>query len=213
MLFGHNTNVKVGEAVLHVQTEDCGNSQALIDTTVYYHGRVLHRRTNNYLDLLPLDSKREEILRNRIDDQHYAVVEELRTGILQLPLPAVPAHQALATKKESGNSHEPDSPALAVALTNAKSWLAGKRANLQVAVWHKENGKAVANVLVNVRIDGAAEAVGFSSKSDLNGHARFEFDMPKLSGTDPALVIEAAEGHSKAHLRFQLRAKSRVPTG
>jgi hypothetical protein len=210
MLFGHNTNVKLGGAVLHVQTEDCGNSQALIDTTVYYHGRVLHRRTNNYLDLLPLDSKREGILRNRIDDQHYAVVEELRTGILQLALPAVPAYRASATKKDSGNSHEPDSPSLAVALTNAKSWLAGKRANLQVAVWHKENGKGVANVPVAVRIDGAAEAAEFSSKSDSNGHARFEFDMPKLSGTDPALVIEATEGHSKAHLRFQLRPKPRV---
>lgn len=213
MLFGHNTNVKVGEAVLHVQTEDCGNSQALIDTTVYYHGRVLHRRTNNYLDLLPLDPASEGVLRRRIDDQHYAVVDELRTGILQLALPAVPIPQAPAAKKESGNSHKPDSSALAVALTNAKSWLAGRRANLQVAVWHKENGKAVANVPVAVRIDGAAEAAEFSSKSDSNGHARFEFDMPKLSGTDPALVIEATEGHSKAHLRFQLRSKSRVPTG
>lgn len=213
MLFGHNTNVKVGEAVLHIQTEDCGNSQALIDTTVYFQGRVLHRRTNNYLDLLPLDSKREGVLRKRIDDQHYAVVDELRTGILQLALPAVPVQQFPVEKTQSGNSHPPASSPLAVALTNAKSWLAGKRANLQVAVWHKENGKAVANVPVTVRIDGAAEEMGFSSKSDSNGHARFEFDMPKLSGTDPALVIEATEGHSKARLRFQLRSKSRVPTG
>ena len=60
MLFGHNTDVKVGESVYHVQTEDRGTANALIDTTVYCRGRVLHRRTNNYIDLLPLDPGREE---------------------------------------------------------------------------------------------------------------------------------------------------------
>jgi hypothetical protein len=43
MLFGHNTNVKAGETTFHVQTEDRGTTNALIDTTVYFQGRVLHR--------------------------------------------------------------------------------------------------------------------------------------------------------------------------
>ena len=73
MLFGHNTDVKVGDTVYHVQTEDRGTANALIDTTVYCRGRVLHRRTNNYFDLLPLDPDREESLRKRIDEQHRAV--------------------------------------------------------------------------------------------------------------------------------------------
>src|SRR5882724_860634 len=87
MLFGHNTNVKVRDTDFHVQTEDRGVTNALIDTTVYFQGRVLHRRTNNYFDLLPLNSKNEQALKQRLDEQHRAVVEELRTGTLQLPLP------------------------------------------------------------------------------------------------------------------------------
>jgi hypothetical protein len=35
--------------------------------------------------------------------------------------------------------------------------------------------------------------------------------MPRLSGTEPALVIEASNGEAKGSLRFQLRAKPRVP--
>ena len=54
MLFGHNSNVKVGETTFHVQTEDRGVASGLIDTTVYHAGRVMHRRTNNYHDLIPL---------------------------------------------------------------------------------------------------------------------------------------------------------------
>ena len=55
MVFGHNTNIKMGAVTFHVQTEDRGEAHALLDTTVYFHGRVLHRRTNNYYDLMPLD--------------------------------------------------------------------------------------------------------------------------------------------------------------
>src|SRR6266481_1397034 len=67
MLFGHNTNVKAGDTTYHVQTEDRGVAHALIDTTVYFRGRVLHRRTNNYFDLLPLDADRERELKLRVD--------------------------------------------------------------------------------------------------------------------------------------------------
>jgi hypothetical protein len=139
-------------------------------------------------------------LRKRIDDQHHAVIEELRTGALQLPLPAVP------------EQHTPSAPALALELINAKSWLAGRRANLQIAVRQKENGNGAPGASVTVRIDGAAEPAEFSAKCDANGQARLEFEMPKLSGAEPVLVMEATEGNSKGQLRFQLRARPRVPT-
>jgi hypothetical protein len=36
--------------------------------------------------------------------------------------------------------------------------------------------------------------------------------MPRLSGADPALLIEALHGNARGHLRFQLRTKPRVPS-
>lgn len=87
MLFGHNSNVKVGEATFHVQTEDRGIATALIDTTVFYLGRVMHRRTNNYHDLVPLDPDREEALRLRLDEQHRSTLEDIRSGALYLAAP------------------------------------------------------------------------------------------------------------------------------
>ena len=41
--------------------------------------------------------------------------------------------------------------------------------------------------------------------------AQLEFDMPRVSGADPALVIEAMHGDAKGHLRFQLKARPKVP--
>jgi hypothetical protein len=196
MVFGHNTNVTVDGTVYHVQTEDHGVAHALIDTTVYCRGHVLHRRTNNYLDLLPLDAEREAAMKARLDKQHRAVLEEIRSGVLLLKPPPAPSIPGPST--------------LMLELVNAKSWLAGKRATLQIAVRHKENGGGIAGAHVTAKIDGAATPVEFKTKTRANGQAELEFDMPRLSGAEPALVIEASDGEAKGSLRFQLRAKRGV---
>src|ERR1700722_10091123 len=144
MLFGHNSNVDVGTDVVHVQTEDRGTNHAFIDTTVHWKGRVLHRRTNNYLDLLPLDGEKENALKARLDDQHRAVIEDIRTGALQLTFPAAPT---AATPPSVA-------PVLKVELTNAKSWLAGKHATLQLML-RDAAGNPVAGVETKARVEGA----------------------------------------------------------
>jgi hypothetical protein len=214
MLFGHNTDVKLGESLYHVQTEDRGTANALIDTTVYCRGRVLHRRTNNYIDLLPLDPERENVLRKRIDDQHRSVTEEIRSGVLHLvPPPMAVQEQPASTKHESSaSSNTAHASALVVELINRQTWLAGKRANLHVAVRKKQNGGAVAGALVTARIDGAKQVTECSTETGADGQAHLEFEMPGLSEAEPALVIEASQADSKGQLKFQLKARVRVPS-
>src|SRR5438445_1854621 len=130
MLFGHNSNVTIGTDIVHVQTEDRGASHAFIDTTVHWKGRVLHRRTNNYLDLLPLDAEREATVKARLGEQHRAVIDEIRSGVLKLTFPAAPvAPAAIAAKPTLAAA-----AALKLALSNAKTWLNGKEATLHLAV-------------------------------------------------------------------------------
>ena len=213
MLFGHNTDVKVGETVYHVQTEDRGAPNALIDTTVYCRGRVLHRRTNNYLDLLPLDPDRENSVRKRIDEQHRGVTDEIRSGALHL-VPPLPSQEKPPSKKSQPvtSVNGAPTPGLALELINAKNWLTGKRANLHVSVRKKENGEPVRGARVTSHIDGAADATEFTAQTGADGQARLEFDMPRLAGGEPALVIEAAQADARTQLRFQLKARPRVPT-
>jgi hypothetical protein len=206
MLFGHNSNVTTGGTTYHVQTEDRGVTNALIDTTVYFRGRVLYRRTNNYFDLLPLNPGHEQALKVRLDEQHRAVVEEIRTGALHLALPQDEKFSAPAAAPDSASTHK----VLSLELINAKTWLSGKRALLQIAVRNHSN-LAVEGAKVTARVDGAAEVSEFSAQTGPSGNAQFEFAMPRLAGAEPALVIEAFHSHARGHLRFQLRTKPRVP--
>ena len=208
MLFGHNTNVKVGVTTFHVQTEDRGITNALIDTTVYFRGRVLHRRTNNYFDLLPLNADNEKALKLRLDEQHRAVVEDIRTGALQLALP-----QETKSPTASNASNVASVPkVLTLVLINSKTWLVGRRATLDVSVQNRETGEAVNRARVVARVDGAGEAQEFATETGIDGRALLGFDMPRLSGAEPALVIEAFDGDAKGQLRFQLRARPPVPS-
>jgi len=212
MVFGHNSNLTVGGTNYHVQTEDRGTSHAVIDTMVYQGGRVLHRRANSYADLLPLDAHREQGLKDRVSTQHFAVLEELRSGSLELAQHAAPT----ASRKPStgADAAVPDaSDSLGLDLLNAKTWLAAKRATLQISVFQKNDGQGVSGAHVIARIEGAPEPAQFSTATGLDGNAQLAFDMPRLAGAECALVIEATHGEARARLHFQLRAKPKVPAG
>ena len=205
MLFGHNSNLTIGTDIVHVQTEDRGANHAFIDTTVHWKGRVLHRRTNNYLDLLPLDAEREAAVKARLDEQHRVVIDEIRSGALKLTFPAAPQAQAAATEK----SLPLVTPALKLELRNAKTWLNGKEATLHLAV-RDVAGNPAAGAETKARVEGAQNPAEFATQTGKDGSATLRFEMPKLSGVDAALVIEATHGVAKGQLRFQLRAKSRA---
>src|ERR1700730_8367226 len=223
MLFGHNTNVTVGGQVIHVQTEDRGITHAIIDTTVYSRGRVLHRRTSGYFELLPLDADREQALKLRVDDQHSTVLEELRSGVLHVVPPPVALAPQRVTPAASGAAvgppvlseplASPAAAAISVDLVNRQTWLAGRHATLYLAVRSKDDQTPRNGARVTARIEGAVQPTEPSTLTNSDGHAQLEFDMPRLAAEDAALVIEAISGEGRGQLRFQLRAKPKVPAG
>jgi hypothetical protein len=205
MLFGHNTNVTVGNVTYHVQTEDRGPGHALIDTTVHCRGRVMHRRINTYADLLPLDPDREQALRLRLDEQHRAVIDEMRSGALHLPpLPPEPPQRPAHPEADAPPTH------LKLELLNAGSWLRGKNASLQILV-RDASSHTIPGAHVAVRVEGGSGPVEFLATSDAQGRADMEFEMPRLAG-DAALLISGSYGTAYGQLRFSLRAKPKVPS-
>ena len=217
MVFGHNSNLKIGAVTLHVQTEDRGVAHGLIDTTVYYHGRVLHRRTNNYFDLLPLNDDREQTLKLRLDEQHRMVMEEIRSGVLELNIPAA-ASPSLHAQEKTPAADGASPPAsghpqrLLLELTNSKSWMSGKYARLQILV-RGENGAPVAAAQVLVEIEGSENGQIHRAETSPQGLTLIEFEMPHLVSPEAALSIRAEHRAATGQLRFALRAKSRVPSG
>jgi hypothetical protein len=208
MLSGHNTNITLGNRTFHVQTEDRGEPHALIDSTVFFQGRVLHRRTNNYFDLLPMDAEHEEALKMRLEEQHRTVIEEMRSGKLHLATPPDPLTPDL-WQKSAELTVSQEKAKLLLELTNAKSWLSGKYAKLQIAV-RKQDGAPASAACVSVEFEGSDGAEPLHGQTNSYGETVIEFEMPRITSLEAGLIISAENHGGKGQLRFALRAKPRA---
>ena len=82
MITGFNTDVKHAERVYHVQTEDRGVANPVIESLVYVGGEILLSKKSPYKDLITGDRVDEKALREMMDLQHRRVIEAIRRGRL-----------------------------------------------------------------------------------------------------------------------------------
>lgn len=82
MITGFNTDVKHAERVYHVQTEDRGVANPVVESLVYVGGEILLSKKSPYNDLITGDRVDEKALREMMDLQHRRVIEAVRRGRL-----------------------------------------------------------------------------------------------------------------------------------
>ena len=78
MLSGFNTNIRHRGVLFHVQSEDSGRARPHIITHLYYGGTILASEKSSYADHLE-DPNLGQLVRDRMEAQHKAVLERLRT--------------------------------------------------------------------------------------------------------------------------------------
>jgi hypothetical protein len=207
MNFGFNSNVRVGNAVYHVQTEDRGPAHPFLDTVVYVAGRVVHKRSSTYKDLTGGTVKGEalaEKLHERLSQQHREVIAQLEAGTL-------PLNEAgrISVKVVAAASKEE----LEVRLLNPNSWLTSGNATLEVELRKKVSAVAVGGADVEVFLEaGKQRSSTIRARADAKGRATLRFPLPSTVGKGAALVIRATDGDQFAELRFRLKDKREEKT-
>lgn len=197
MSSGFNTDVKVGDRVYHVQTEDRGPSHPVIDTAVYHNGRVLHRRSFDYAQCAATPDSPVETLAGRVEEQHRGVIEDLRSGALDAELAA-----AGAQSNGAGG--------IQVQLLNPTSWLAGGTVLLDVEVARRSDRRPVAGAKVEAVIEGALSPTRHPGTVDGQGRARIEFPLPPLGKGNLTLLIQAMTDIGRDEIRFTMRSRAKT---
>jgi hypothetical protein len=201
MSSGFNTDVRVGELVFHVQTEDRGPSHPVIDTAVYQNGRVLLRRSSSYQDFASSGEFSPESVRQRVEEQHRAIIQELRSGSI-----GAPAAPAAEKPKETGD--------IELQLLNPQSWLSGGKVSLDLEILRRSDRQPRAGVAIEAVIEGSATNDRHTGTSDDQGRARIQFPLPPLGKGDLTLVILADADGERDELRFAMRSRDKTkPSG
>ncbi len=79
MLTGYNTDVRHGELVLHVQTEDKGPDNPAIESVIYLRGRVLAAKRTGYAKLIN-QGKGDREIAALMEHQHRTIVAAIKAG-------------------------------------------------------------------------------------------------------------------------------------
>src|ERR1035438_3508376 len=94
MITGYNTDVRHGNRIFHIQTEDKGVSNPKIETLIYVGGEILDNYRSAYDDLLAKPPVRESAIQGRMDEQHRAVIRDIKNGKYDLTPPDLLEQQA-----------------------------------------------------------------------------------------------------------------------
>jgi hypothetical protein len=200
MSSGFNTDVRTGDQVFHVQTEDRGPNHRFIDTIVYQSGRVFHRRSSSYEEFAASAEFSEDALRHLVEEQHRVVIEDLRAGPLAAEVTA-----AVEKAKETGG--------IQVQLLNPGSWLAAGNVSLDVEILRRADRQPQTGIHVEATIEGALRDERHAATSDEHGRVRFHFPLPPLGKGDLALVILARSEAARDEIRFTMRSRAKAPAG
>lgn len=195
---GFNTDVQVGERMFHVQTEDRGPDPYVIDTAVYQNGRVLYRQSRSYEHFAKSSEFNMEDLRERVEEQHRSVIEDLQSGILDEEITA-------ATQKGMRAA------GIQVQLLNPKSWLSGGDVSLELEILRRGDRQPEVGVQVEASIEGALRDGRYTGKSDERGRVRLQFPLPPAGKDDLTLVIQARNESSADEIRYFVRARPKAP--
>ena len=218
---GFNSDLKLGDLVLHVQSEDRRPRATAVDTIVYAGGRVVYRRKTAYDEQAQQPGFDDATVRQLLEEQHRSILEGLRSGEIAIdtyPPPATP-------RPASGSAGEVVPPGqwpnrtgtvilqappslIRVLLTNPASWLTAGSARLLIEVRARDPERPIADAVVEVSFEGAPRPYIFKTITDAWGRAEISFPLPKFGPSGASLVIRASCEAGHDEIRYSLRPKS-----
>lgn len=216
MVTGFNTDVEHEGRVYHVQTEDKGVDNPIIETLVYRGGEILAAVRSSYADLKP--KFEDSAIAARIESQHNQVILDVRAGKFEVRKPR-PFGEGIITNRsfdevvlEFLRSELGEDP-LVVAVQEPQVLPEGSTVRLVVQVRRARSQAGVGRADVRARLlssAGKARNLG-QGKTGPDGIAAIEIAIPEIGRGAAALLVQAQAGKDVAETKQAIgRVQSRA---
>ena len=224
VLTGYNTDIEHGGATYHVQTEDKGRSNPLVESLVYARGEILYSRRTSYQDLVAeeVDSRAIATLMER---QHRTIVEAIRRGrlaqLVETPVEVDADDDTTITSRPSSAGPSSDEPTLDevilsyleaqrerahLVLRSAgdNDFVYGRAAAFRITAVESHSNTPVAEVRVTVLFKSTSEPrrlVLAEGETDGDGVFAAEAQLPSFNGGTSAVVITAESDLGQSEIK------------
>ncbi|MCZ6695323.1 MAG: hypothetical protein O7A63_02170 [Acidobacteria bacterium] len=219
MVTGFNTDVKHDGKVYHVQTEDKGVGNPLIETLIYVGGEILAARRTSYADLLE-EKVDEKQIAERIEAQHNRMILDIKEGKYDNKRHR-PFGEGIISSKSFDEvvleylKLEANENRIILRIDGPDVFIEGETVGVDLEVTRASEGKGVSGAKIKVKLISTVEKPKtlFEGKTDGEGRIRFDVDLPAVDDGTSALIIQARAGKETAELKQLVRKVSRKAAG
>ncbi len=208
MITGFNTDVKHGNKVYHVQTEDKGRNNPKIETLVYVGGEILDNHRSSY-ERKKEDLSEEEIM-EMLEGQHKRVIRSIKIGKYDEPI-SFP--EGVITERSlddviSEYLETEEAPDFLKLITNGVSGLQKGKPGLLSFETKKVNSlEPISGAMVRVKLLHSANKVKvlFNGETDRSGNLSGEITLPVVDGGECFLMVQAISEWGAVEQKYPLR--------
>lgn len=200
MITGFNQDVSYKGKIYHVQTEDRGKGNPVVETLIYVGGEILASRRTPYDDLIK-NGYDEAKVAGLLEQQHRRVVVDIKLGKYSKE-PAEAFGEGLISSKSLDEvildylTSESESEKLTVAILDQSPVVAGERASFQLKAATEMTQLPLEGALVSVRLatsNGQSREL-FSGAVTREGLCSVSFVVPS---TDVSAVVLVEVTHPR----------------
>jgi len=219
MVTGFNTDVQHGGKVYHVQTEDKGLQNPIIETLIYMGGEILAARRSSYADLLKQGLDEKEIA-ERIETQHNRMILDVREGKYESKQ-IRPFGEGIISSKSFDEvvvewlRSQTAVERIILKMVGSDGFVEGSTARLDLLVSRPSTGQGVAGAKVKVKLIStvAKPRTLVEGTTDDAGHVSLSCPLPVLSEGTAALIVQASSGKESAEIKQVIKKPARKAAG
>jgi len=181
MISGLNTQVQFEDDHFHIQTEDCGRTNPVIDTTIYLGGAIIGSKKTSYKEFLESAAFNEKDLQQMLERQYYSLVRAIHSG-------RVSARRREHDQAQSG----PEAAAPHVELmTGVLSGTTTENPHeMRIRLVETTKGASMANIEVAVEIfGGSMPTQRLKGTTDAEGFLNLKIEIPESHRVAAAMLF------------------------
>ncbi len=219
MITGHNTDVEYKGQVYHVQTEDKGLNNPIIESLIYQKGKILGSKQAPYADLLEAGAGEKDI-QERLESQHKRMLMDVRGGKYAPEGPPQFGENFVSKRRldqvilEHLASSKGDER-LEVIVQGPSDLVFGESAEVEVYVRTELTSKPLPKVAVSIRLarPGQDDMELFRGKTNREGKVVTTIALPECEDASAVLIVEATSMQAREEARMLVHRKRSEPVG
>jgi hypothetical protein len=217
MITGFNTDVDYEGRIFHVQTEDKGSANPVVESLVYTAGEIITSRRSSYGDLLRSPEYSDAELARRMESQHQAIIREILSGRFDPDGPR-PFGYNIVTNRSLDEvvvdflAREVGLEQIRLEMSEQLTFVEGTEPTLNLKVIAEASDRPVAGAKVTVKLISTREKPKqiFSGTTAADGRVEATFEIPMMPGANTAILFQAEAAGNNAEIK-QLVMKEGAP--